>query len=108
MYDDLAQTPGSAPAQLEAALENSRTRKTVDLLADMASDEVFVYGDKKMCRLRAAFSDDQRRPELRTPGAADDRGPQRSLLRSSPGRGGSVGLGAEPEADRHAQHGHRL
>jgi len=47
MYNAQVQTPGSIPAQLEAAIENPEGRKTVDLLTEMVSDEVFVYGDKK-------------------------------------------------------------
>jgi hypothetical protein len=47
MYNAQAQSPGSPLAQFEAALENPESRKIVDLLVDMVSDEVFVYGDKK-------------------------------------------------------------
>jgi len=48
MYNAQVQSPGSGPAKLEAVLENPETRKVVDLLADMASDEIFVYGDKNV------------------------------------------------------------
>jgi hypothetical protein len=46
MYNAQAQSPGSGPAQLQAVLENPEMRKVIDLLAEMASDEIFVYGDK--------------------------------------------------------------
>ncbi len=37
--------PNSGPAKVEVALQNPETRKIVDLLAGMVSEEVFVYGD---------------------------------------------------------------
>ena len=46
MYNMQAQSPGTGPAKFEEALHNPETRKIIDLLADMAADEVFVYGDK--------------------------------------------------------------
>jgi hypothetical protein len=46
MYNMQAQSPGTGPAQFEEALKNPETRKIIDLLADMGSDEIFVYGDK--------------------------------------------------------------
>jgi hypothetical protein len=55
MYNAQAQTPGSAPAQFEAALANPEGQKVVALLADMASDEIFVYGDKKFVDLVHLF-----------------------------------------------------
>jgi hypothetical protein len=45
-YNMQLSTPESGPAKLQAALENPETRKILDLLADMASDEMFVYGDQ--------------------------------------------------------------
>ncbi len=47
MYNDQVQTPGTRPAQLQAALEDPENRDTFDLLADMVSGEVFVYSDKR-------------------------------------------------------------
>ena len=55
MYNVQVQTPGTIPAQLAAVLENPDARKILDLLADMASDEVFVYGDKKVVDLVQLF-----------------------------------------------------
>ena len=46
MYNMQVQSPDSIPAQMHAALEDSENRDTVDLLNEMVSDEVFVYGDK--------------------------------------------------------------
>ncbi len=45
-YNMQLSTPESGPAKLQAALENPETRKILDMLADMASDEMFVYGDQ--------------------------------------------------------------
>jgi hypothetical protein len=38
-------TPGSKLANAKAALENPEASKVLDLVAEMVSDEVFVYGD---------------------------------------------------------------
>jgi hypothetical protein len=46
MYDKLAQSSGSIPAQLRAAFTDPENRDTVELLQQMVSDEVFVYGDQ--------------------------------------------------------------
>ncbi len=45
LYDAQLTNPGSGPAKLDAALKNPETRKIVDLLSDMVSEEVFAYGD---------------------------------------------------------------
>ena len=45
-YNAQAKQADSAPAKIEAALENPEIRKIVDLATDMVSDEVFVYGDE--------------------------------------------------------------
>ncbi len=37
--------PNSGPAKVEVALQNPETRKIVDLLTGMVSEEVFIYGD---------------------------------------------------------------
>ena len=47
MFNAQVQTPGSPLADLQTMLENPEGRKTVDLLTEMVSDEIFVYGDKK-------------------------------------------------------------
>jgi hypothetical protein len=44
-YNTQLGTPGSGPAKFQAALKNPETRKIVDLLVGMVSDEVFIYGD---------------------------------------------------------------
>jgi hypothetical protein len=46
LYSMQAETPGTGPANFEEALKNPETRKIIDLLADMASDEMFAYGGK--------------------------------------------------------------
>jgi len=46
MYQAQLGAEGSPPAQIEAALNNPETRKIIDLLADMVSEEIFVYGDE--------------------------------------------------------------
>ncbi len=38
--------PNSGPAKVDVALQNPETRKIVDLLAGMVSEEVFLYGDE--------------------------------------------------------------
>ncbi len=45
IYNMQLSNPDSPPAKLAAALENPETKKIIDLLADMASDEIFIYGD---------------------------------------------------------------
>lgn len=45
-YELQKTVPGSGPAQLQTALENPEIQKLLDLLAVMASDEIFIYGDK--------------------------------------------------------------
>jgi len=44
-YREELKNPGSGPAQFEANLKNPEIRKILDLLIDMASNEVFLYGD---------------------------------------------------------------
>jgi hypothetical protein len=46
MYNMQAQSPGTGPAKVEEVLQNPETRKVVDLASEMASDEIFIYGDK--------------------------------------------------------------
>ena len=45
-YNMQLATPGSNVAKLDAALRNPESRKVLDLAAEMASDEIFIYGDK--------------------------------------------------------------
>jgi hypothetical protein len=45
-YKEQLDTPGSNLAQVDAALKNPEIQKILGLLADMGSDEVFMYGDK--------------------------------------------------------------
>jgi hypothetical protein len=46
LYTSQAGEPVSVPGKIEIALKNPETRKIVDLLRDMASEEIFVYGDE--------------------------------------------------------------
>ena len=46
MYQMQSGVPGSGPAQLDMALKNPETRKIIDFATDMASNELFVYGDE--------------------------------------------------------------
>ncbi len=46
MYQMQLSNPDSPPAKFEEALKNPEVRKNVDLLLDMASNEVFCYGSK--------------------------------------------------------------
>jgi hypothetical protein len=45
-YDMQLANPESKPAKFEAVLKNPEILKALGLLADMGSDEVFIYGDK--------------------------------------------------------------
>jgi hypothetical protein len=45
-YNAQLATPGSNVAQIAEALKNPESRKVLDLAAEMASDEIFIYGDK--------------------------------------------------------------
>ncbi len=45
MYQMQEQFPGSMPARLRATLNSPKNRDTVELLKQLVSDEVFVYGD---------------------------------------------------------------
>lgn len=45
MYTAQLANADSGPAKLDAALKNPEVRKIVDLLGEMVSDEIFVYGD---------------------------------------------------------------
>lgn len=46
LYQQQSSVPGSGPANLAMALKNPEVRKILDLLADMASNEIFLYGDE--------------------------------------------------------------
>jgi hypothetical protein len=48
MYEAQSQKPGSPAAQVRAVLENPQYRKAIDLVADMFSHDVFVYGDQSV------------------------------------------------------------
>ena len=45
MYETQAAQPESGPAKVQAALQDPQVQDLLALLADMFSDEVFVYGD---------------------------------------------------------------
>ena len=55
MYNMQVQNPGSVPGQIHAALADPENRDTVDLLREMVSDEVFVYGDKHVVDFMRLF-----------------------------------------------------
>ena len=46
LYTSQADNPETVPGKIETVLKNPETRKIIDLLCDMASDEIFVYGDE--------------------------------------------------------------
>jgi hypothetical protein len=46
LYTSQADNPETVPGKIETVLKNPETRKIIDLLRDMASDEIFVYGDE--------------------------------------------------------------
>ncbi|MCE5302381.1 MAG: hypothetical protein LLF97_04625 [Planctomycetaceae bacterium] len=46
MYQAQTGVQGSGPSRLNEILSNPESRKVVDLLGDMVSDEAFVYGDE--------------------------------------------------------------
>ena len=48
MYETQAAQPESGPAKVQAALKDPQVQDLLALLADMVSDEVFVYGDADM------------------------------------------------------------
>ncbi|MCX7425860.1 MAG: hypothetical protein NTW96_09620 [Planctomycetia bacterium] len=48
MYETQAASPESGPGKVQAALEDPQVQDLMDLLADMVSDEIFVYGDADM------------------------------------------------------------
>lgn len=45
LYQMQQNTPGSRVAQIDAVLKKPEVRKIADLLADMVSDDMFIYGD---------------------------------------------------------------
>ena len=88
--------------------EDPDNRDTVDLLAEMVSDEIFVYGDKQIRRFRRLFQIVNTDQELCMDQGADQRRKRRPVGRASPGRGDALGTGAEREAERHPQRGRRF
>ena len=44
MYEKYASDPSTPAGKIDAALKNPEVRKILDLLAQMGSEEVFVYG----------------------------------------------------------------
>ncbi|HYW79991.1 MAG TPA: hypothetical protein VE890_10470, partial [Thermoguttaceae bacterium] len=48
IYTMQAANPQSVPGQIKAAWDNPQTRKPIDLLLDMGSQEIFCYGDKDL------------------------------------------------------------
>ena len=45
MYQMQLDVPGSGPAKLNAALEHPEVRKVIDMVTDMVSHDIFMYGD---------------------------------------------------------------
>lgn len=46
LYNMQLASPESGPAKLQEAMKNPEVRKILDLLAEMVSDEIFLYGDE--------------------------------------------------------------
>ena len=49
--------PDSGPAQLAAMMENPEVKKIIDMLLDMFSEEVFIYGDDTLADLVQLLQD---------------------------------------------------
>ena len=56
-YQMQSAMPGGRAAQVKAALENPETRKVVDFVTDMASNEMFVYGGDDFVDFLELFQD---------------------------------------------------
>ena len=70
LYQAQLGTPGSGPAKLQAAWKNPEVRKIVDLVADMVSDDVFMYGDDSCTDFLELMQDVSGAVQLRAGGAA--------------------------------------
>ncbi len=56
-YNMQLSNPESGPAKLAEMMENPETRKIIDMAVDMASDEIFVYGDQSFADFLQLFQD---------------------------------------------------
>ena len=56
-YNMQLSNPESGPAKFNEMMENPETRKIIDMVVDMASDEIFVYGDRSFTGFVQLFQD---------------------------------------------------
>ncbi len=59
LYNMQLSNPGSVPSKLAEAMENPESRKIIDMLIDMASEEIFFYGDMSSADFVRLFQDVQ-------------------------------------------------
>ena len=88
LYQAQLGTPGSGPAKLQAAWKNPEVRKIVDLVADMVSDDVFIYGDDSCTDFLKLMQDVSARRAVRADGAASNRPGRRPQPQPTPGQTG--------------------
>ncbi len=58
-YNMQLSIPDSVPSKLAEAMENPESRKVIDMLADMASEEIFLCGDMSSADFLQLFQDVQ-------------------------------------------------
>ncbi|MCD4726229.1 MAG: hypothetical protein K8R46_01090 [Pirellulales bacterium] len=58
-YNMQLSNPDSVPSKLAEAMENPESRKVIDMLADMASEEIFLCGDMSSADFLQLFQDVQ-------------------------------------------------
>ena len=109
LYNMQLANPDSSPAKIDAALKNPEMRKILDLLADMASDEVFVYGDKNFVDFMKLFQIVNGANSF-GPLKAADRAVRRRPTRTwiEPRRSRYLGAGGKHQPDRRPQPGRRI
>ena len=56
-YNMQLSNPESVPSKLAEAVENPESRKIIDMLVDMASEEIFFYGDMSSADFLRLFQD---------------------------------------------------
>lgn len=56
-YQMQMSVPDSGPAKLAEAMDNPEARKIIDMLIDMGSEEIFLYGDNSAADLLQLFQD---------------------------------------------------
>ena len=72
-YNFQLATPESDVAKIDAVLRNPESRKMLDLAAEMASDEIFIYGDERFVDFVKLFQIVNAAQTYSPAGAAGDR-----------------------------------